>query len=173
MDAAMTNNSHDTKPWYRQKWPFLVMLPPFAAVVAGIATVFIASSGSDSLVVDDFQKVGLVANRVTERDRTAAAMNIAASVAIDRQTGNITARIGSEVMPDSLTLSLHHPTRSDMDRITTLQRDDTGLYRGNIGPLDSHRWYLQLVAGDGRWRLTDTLGADEELLEFTPATAAE
>lgn len=165
----MTQESHDTKPWYKQKWPFLVMLPPAAAVVAGIATVIIAASGTDSLVVDDFQKVGLVANRVTERDRAAAAMNIAASVAVDRQTGNITVRLDSETMPDELTLSLHHPTRRDMDRSTTLQRDATSLYRGNIGALDAHRWYLQLVSGDGDWRLTDTLQANQRLLEFQPA----
>ncbi|MDX1442309.1 MAG: FixH family protein [Gammaproteobacteria bacterium] len=165
----MTQQGPENTPWYRQKWPYLVMLPPFAAVVAGIATVMIANSGSDSLVVDNFQKVGLVANRVTEADRSATELGISASVAVDHESGNITVRLEAKDLPDTLSISLHHPTRSDMDRSTTLSRDATGLYRGNIGSLDTHRWYLQLVAGDGSWRLTDTLAADQRLLSFAPA----
>ena len=30
------------KPWYKEPWPWIVMAPPATAVIAGIATVWIA-----------------------------------------------------------------------------------------------------------------------------------
>jgi hypothetical protein len=34
-------------PWYRQLWPWLVMLPPAVAVIGGIATVYVAFRHAD------------------------------------------------------------------------------------------------------------------------------
>lgn len=34
-------------PWYRQAWPWLVMLPPAVAVIGGIATVYLAFRHAD------------------------------------------------------------------------------------------------------------------------------
>lgn len=162
-----------SRPWYKQAWPWLVMLPPAAAVVAGIATVIIANTGADSLVVDDFQKVGLVANRVTERDRVAEQLGIGASIAIDHGNGAVTVRLVGEKRPASLWLSLHHPTRPELDRRAQLQRDETRLYRGNIGALEEHRWYLQLIDGDGEWRLSGELAQGQRLFEFLPPSMRE
>ena len=30
------------KPWHKQLWPWLIMLPPFAAVVGGVITLILA-----------------------------------------------------------------------------------------------------------------------------------
>ncbi len=34
-------------PWYRQVWPWLVMLPPAVAVIGGVATVYVAFRHAD------------------------------------------------------------------------------------------------------------------------------
>ena len=41
----------DTKPWYRQFWPWFIIALPASAVVAGLTTVWIAMQTTDSLVV--------------------------------------------------------------------------------------------------------------------------
>jgi hypothetical protein len=163
----------DNIPWYRQLWPWLVMLPPAAAVIAGIATVVIANTNPDSLAAGDFRKVGLVATKVTERDHIAAQLGMHADVSIDHDTGQVTVRLEGKASPDALQLSLHHPTRAALDRSSTLQRDATELYRGNVGTLESHRWYLQLVDSQSNWRLTDELAADQRLLKLAPNAAIE
>jgi hypothetical protein len=37
-----TGGEHRGVPWYRQLWPWLVMLPPLAAVLGGIVTLVLA-----------------------------------------------------------------------------------------------------------------------------------
>jgi hypothetical protein len=39
-------------PWYRQLWPWLLMAPPIAAVLGGIATVVLAVVSFDGMVAD-------------------------------------------------------------------------------------------------------------------------
>lgn len=159
-------------PWYRQLWPWLVMLPPAAAVIAGIATVVIANTNPDSLAAGDFRKVGLVATKITARDHVAAQLGMHADISIDHDTGQVTVRLEGDASPDELQLSLHHPTRAALDRNSLLTRDTTQLYRGNIGSLDTHRWYLQLVDAQSNWRLTDELAANQRLLQLAPNAAA-
>ena len=43
----------DTKPWYREPWPWVAIAIPGAAVIMGIVTLFIAISNPDPLVVDE------------------------------------------------------------------------------------------------------------------------
>lgn len=52
-----------TDPWYRQKWPWLVMAPPMAAVVGGIAMLWIAIATNDGLVTTDYAVRNPVAQR--------------------------------------------------------------------------------------------------------------
>jgi hypothetical protein len=40
-------------PWYRQLWPWLLMLPPAAAVFGGFLTLYLALATPDPLVRDD------------------------------------------------------------------------------------------------------------------------
>ena len=37
-------------PWYKEPWTWIVMAPPVAAVLAGLATLWIAAAGADGLV---------------------------------------------------------------------------------------------------------------------------
>lgn len=178
-DMHNQDHAHKHKPWYREPLVWLVIALPAAAVIAGISTVFIANNSSDSLVVDGFQKVGLIAQRESAADRKAMAMGLVAIVSIDRESGQLTARM--ETAKDAgfdsrkITVSLHHPTRRDMDRYTTLELDSSGLYRGNIGDTADGRWYIQLEgqasdqadnggANIDKWRLSGRIDARQELV---------
>mgnify|MGYP000916835605 FL=1 len=50
--------SAPAKPWYREPWPWLLMSGPGLVVIAGVVTAWIAFSGADGLVADDYYKQG-------------------------------------------------------------------------------------------------------------------
>ena len=40
-------------PWYRQLWPWLLLAPPAASIVGGVAILFVAIATDDGLVTRD------------------------------------------------------------------------------------------------------------------------
>ena len=64
----------NTPPWYRQFWPWFLIALPGSVVIASLVTVYIAFSGADSLVVDNYYRDGLAINQVLEQDRRAEAL---------------------------------------------------------------------------------------------------
>ena len=38
------------RPWYRQLWPWLLIVPPMAAVIGGLFTLYLALTRPDALV---------------------------------------------------------------------------------------------------------------------------
>ena len=69
-------------PWYRDRWPWLLILGPAIVVVAGIATLVIAVRSDDGLVADDYYKRGLAINQVLERVERAASLGLSANVVV-------------------------------------------------------------------------------------------
>ena len=58
-------------PWYVHFWPWFIVALLGTTVVAGLTTVYIAASGADSLVVDDYYKEGKAINRDLAQDHEA------------------------------------------------------------------------------------------------------
>lgn len=52
-------NPNAPRPWYRQLWPWLLMLPPAAAVVGGALTYYLAVTRPDTLVRQDCVQDGV------------------------------------------------------------------------------------------------------------------
>jgi hypothetical protein len=60
------NNPEATRPWWRQRWPWLLMAGPAAAIVGCIVTIVLAFQGfSDQAVFDGGVKRGLVVEKIT------------------------------------------------------------------------------------------------------------
>lgn len=49
----MSRATATPRPWYRQFWPWLLMVPPAAAVFGGFVTLYLALATPDPLVRDD------------------------------------------------------------------------------------------------------------------------
>ena len=81
----------DTKPWYRQFWPWFIIALPASAVVAGLSTVWIAMQTTDSLVVQSEDGVRNASDRQIAAERLASELGLAAIVAIDSSTGVVSA----------------------------------------------------------------------------------
>ena len=135
---------------------WLVIALPMTAVVGGMITLYLAISTSDGLVVDDYYQRGKAINLDLARDDAAARYRLTASLALYQGNAvylQLSAVNGS--WPDSIRLSLMHPTRAGFDQVVQLRHEGTGNYRGRIDALGSGHWYVQLEADD--WRLSGTL----------------
>jgi len=145
----------DARPWYRHRWPWLLMLGPAIVVVAGGVTLWLAVRSDDGLVADDYYKRGLAINRQIERDARAGALGLNATVDLGAD-GHVRVRLASAVadaaaLPASVRVVVAHPTRSVDDARATLVRTPDGSYAGKMAPLARGRWRLFVETDE--WRL--------------------
>ena len=150
-------------PWYRHRWPWLLMAGPLAVVVAGAVTLYLAVLSNDGLVDDDYYKLGLTVNQTSARDRAAAAKGLAGQLMQSAEGGQLRlllrANAGVE-LPPTLKLKLAHPTRAGVDREVALRAEGTGVYRGSAGALLTGRWHVVIEDGERSWRLTAVWNVD-------------
>ena len=141
-------------PWYRERWPWILMSGPAIVVVAGSLTAWIAFATSDGLVAEDYYKRGLGVNAVLEREDTAARRGIEAR--IERTAGQVRVRLrGAE--PLALFLSLVHATRAGYDVRLRLERAADGSYAGALPPLAAGHWRAIIDDPRGEWRLVQEI----------------
>jgi len=142
------------KPWYRYRWPWLLMAGPAIVVVAGFATAWLAVSTDDGVVADDYYKRGLVINRQLERSSRGAALGLGAVLEIDPD-GALRMRLSgladAAAAPPTVRARLIHATRAGLDRCATLERGADGDYTGRIAPLPAGRWLVSVETD--AWRL--------------------
>ena len=117
-----------TIPWYRQRWPWLLMVPPLAAVIGCTITIVLAVRSNDGVVVADYYKRGLAINAELSRSQRAAELALTAEVqAAGEGAGDgVYVRVssaGEGVPPEAaLRIRLVHPGRSGADRVAMLGR---------------------------------------------------
>ena len=137
-------------PWYRHRWPWLLIAGPAIVVVAALFTAWLAVRSDDGVVADDYYKRGLLINRDIEKSARGAGIAAALSLGDD---GSVHVRLSEleAAPPSALRLTIAHPTRAGLDRIVSLARDTAGEYGGMLGPLPPGRWIVRLES-EG-WRL--------------------
>ena len=143
------------EPWYRNKWPWILMAGPAFVVVGGAYATWLAASTSDGLVADDYYKRGMAINRTLARSDYSAKAGIAADIRIDASGAvRVTlARADHSPEPGSaIALRIAHPTRAGQDREAKLVRDASGAFVGHVEPPGEGRRYV--VIGTDAWRLS-------------------
>ena len=160
----------DTKPWYRQFWPWFIIALPASAVVGGLTTVWIAMQTTDSLVVRSDDGMQVVAERRIVAERLAEELNLAAAIDIDLETGAILAAMRSgdlQTVPAALQLEFSHPAFADRDQRIALSRapaDQAGnpVWSGHFVSVPTGRWYVSLTSND-EWRLSGEWQGEAQL----------
>lgn len=153
-------------PWYKQFWPWFLIAFPATAVIAGIATLLIATADPDGLVVSDYYKAGLAINQDRERQRRAEALGLNARLAFDPETGNLRLRLTADAESAvrdvaQVSVRLVHPTRAHRDLQAELYRDLSGALSGPIGFPGKGYWRVVVEPAIGDWRLTGRLSLPE------------
>lgn len=160
----------DTKPWYKQFWPWALMVMPATAVVAGLYTYSLAASGSGGLVVDDYYKAGKAINRSLERGQKAAAMGLQGKLVLNGQSVHLVLGNAEVESQQQLVLKLFHAAFADRDQEILLSKGGAGEWTGQIHALSAGKWYAHLLPLDESWRLEGTLpSADITNLDLQPA----
>lgn len=150
----------DQEPWYRQFWPWFLIALPGTVVVAAIATLVIAVTGSDDLVVDEYYRDGLAINRELEREDRARERGYTAEVAITEDR----VRVGTTTLPPvaELRLRLSHPMEADRDISLQLRRSGPEHYAASLPVTVGDNWHWLLDAGEASdWRLTGVTGKSQ------------
>jgi len=143
----------DSSPWYRQPWPWLLMIPPFTAVVMGMLLLRAATLEPDGLVVADYYQEGRAINEVLERERFAASLGLGGEVTHEGDVLRLTME-GTPLPHAPLTLRLLHPTRANKDQALSLVHDEaSGQWQGRLQDLSKARWHVHLEPEDRSWRL--------------------
>lgn len=152
-------------PWYRHRWPWILMAGPFVVVVAGLVTAYLAVSSNDGLVDDDYYKQGLAVNKVTERDQKARALGLQADLLQSADGAQVRVLLRGDAgfaAPETLILRIMHPTRSGSDQTVSLRADGSGSYSGPLTVRLAGRWHVALEDAAGDWRLTGVWTIEKE-----------
>lgn len=160
----------DSKPWYRQFWPWFIIALPASSVVAGLTTVWISMQTTDSLVVRSGDGVKNATVRRISAERLASELDLAALVTIDPDTGSVSAVMRSgdlDIVPATLEFELSHPAFAERDQSITLNKampDAAGnpVWVGHFVSVPEGRFYAVLKSGD-EWRLTAEWQGDTSL----------
>jgi hypothetical protein len=146
------------RPWYRERWPWLLAAGPCVVVVASVCSAWLAVRSDDGMVADDYYKRGLLINRTLERAPAADLSHLAATVQV-ADNGAVRAWVegapgAPSEAPASLRLSLRHPAHSTPDLVVALVRDAKGDYVGTLPEQTPGRWIVILESD--AWRLPAT-----------------
>jgi hypothetical protein len=153
------------------------MSGPAVVVVAGFITLYLAVSGQDGLVVDDYYKQGKAINQALHRDDVARQAGLTATVNFDQTQDRVNVAVtradGSPVT-EARTLSLVHATRSGFDNVINLSPTAYG-YTGKLPALRTGKWNVLLEDKNKQWRLQQEINVGTAALpplELRPAAAA-
>lgn len=144
-------------PWYRHRWPWLLMVGPVWVLAAGAIVGYLAFTRPDAMVVDDYYAQGKAINQDLRRERNAAARAITVAM-LYRQEGVSATLAGSVAalgrpLPGPLQVRLIHPTQPARDITLSVVAAADGSFSAQLPALDATRWHIQ-VEGSGRdWRL--------------------
>lgn len=159
-------------PWYRETWPWLLMLGPAIVIVAGFVTLFLAFESSDGLVADDYYKQGLAINRTMERDSRARDMRYRAELTVSRENRSLRIILaGAGAFPDTLRLRLIHPGKSSADETVALRALGEGWYQGEYRREFTGRRHLILEDQPATWRISgEWVESDAGRAQLGPGT---
>lgn len=154
MSETMTASLKPRQPWYREPWPWLLMLGPFIVILAGFYTAWLAISSSDGLVADDYYKKGLKVDQTIARSERAKSLGLVAGVRVtaDLISVRLDAADKSFASPPRLVVTVSHPTRAGLDQTQVVTREGASYGATFRLPASGH-WLVQIEDEAKTWRL--------------------
>jgi len=154
----------DTKPWYRQFWPWFIMALPATAVVACFYTIYLILHHPLSMVEKNYYEEGLTINKNMAEVKLAKTLGLQARIQLQEDHRFQISLTATEafLLPDTLTLQFDHPVNDSKDLAVTLLKDKDSYHSAAI-PDDAWQllntemhWYVYLrspVQGKSEWIL--------------------
>jgi hypothetical protein len=152
----MLPDSHASVPWYRQFWPWVLIMLPMSVVVASMITLYLAIENPFSVVVDDYYKRGLAINQDLAREHRAQEQGIELDMQLAAHSAQLHVHYVSTKgeIPKQLKVQFIHPTLKQRDQTVLMVRTGDRDYSGKIGELVGKQWDLVVEPDDGQWRIS-------------------
>lgn len=145
-------------PWYKQFWPWFLIVLPSAAVIASFVSLNIAMNNADSPIHESYSKQGFAIQHNAAADEIAARKNIRAAIAIDADNRiAVTLRGDLGELPAALMLQCVHTFDAHRDITIALARESGNIYAGNLPAAAYGRWKIELRPPAADWRLSGEL----------------
>ena len=147
----------DTKPWYKQFYPwFLICIPVSSFIVGGIVVSY-ATDGTNSLVIDDYYKEGKTINARLDKIQQAKDLGIQTELNIKDGLISVKFLSGEPKSREALKLDFYHVTQEARDFNVLLSADATGVYRAQTETNINGKWRLRLTPLDEAWKVQKTM----------------
>ena len=142
-----------SQPWYKQFWPWFLIILPGTVVVACISTYILFVEHDVDLVAEDYYKKGKAINIDLSKIKVAQELSIFAKV---RSVGN-TIEIEIEIDKGKLehnpaiNATFTHRTLPNHDFSQLLTSDAKNIYRINLKEPLTGPWFIELLPHDRAW----------------------
>ncbi|MEF1282451.1 MULTISPECIES: FixH family protein [unclassified Vibrio] len=141
------------KPWYKQFWPWFLIILPLTVVVWTIITVIVFSQNSVSLVTEDYYKKGKGINIDISKLNVAKELGLSAAAFSQDHEVVIQFDKGQLDHYPAITAMFAHRTLPDRDFSRLLTSDASGQYRFKLDQELQGPWFIELTPHDQQWLL--------------------
>ncbi|MBQ0790063.1 MAG: FixH family protein [Cycloclasticus sp.] len=156
----MNNTANDTIiPWYKQFWPWFLILLPLSVVIASVATFWVAQNNQPSLVSGNYYKQGLAINSNLQLQEKANQLGLSSKLSLGATTLTVQLN-GLHNDPQALVVELRHPTISQHDRSLQLTNIAPNVYQAPFTLPKSGKWYLSISDTNTTWTIKQVLMLD-------------
>lgn len=155
-------------PWYRQFWPWFLIVLPTVVILACLYTIWLALDSPLSLVKKDYYQEGLTINQDRTVLQRASELGLTMQLNLVDHAAALQLAIDSHGQPfdtaDVIVIELHHPMDASKDLLLSPAHVAPGRYQVMLDPQmtialqTEARWYLVLEGrqqGETLWRLQD------------------
>ncbi|MFV0446892.1 MAG: FixH family protein [Vibrio sp.] len=139
------------KPWYKQFWPWFLIILPLTVVVWTIATVIVFSNNSVSLVTEDYYKKGKGIN--VDLSKIHVAKDLALNAVVYSQGNDIVIEFDKGKLEHypAIQAMFAHRTLPDRDFIQLITADAKGHYKISRDSEMQGPWFIELTPHNGEW----------------------
>jgi hypothetical protein len=141
------------EPWYRQFWPWFLIILPLCSIAGGIGTLLIATGQPVSLVAEDYYKQGKAINADLSKLKAAVDGNIRYRLQIEGQQGLLSHISGDLLTGLPLRITFFHRTLAGRDFSRQLSADASGRYRFHVAESLQGHWNVRVEPVTGEWRI--------------------
>jgi hypothetical protein len=141
------------KVWYKQFWPWFLIIVPLTSMVLSFTMMNLAFTGKDSMVIDDYYKEGRVINLKIKKLQQAKILNISTKTQVFADYVEVIFISGEPENGEALILDFYHSTQKFKDFSVTVLRDANGVYRAPLTDDTLGKWQLSLHPFNEDWKI--------------------
>lgn len=138
-------------PWYKQFWPWFLIILPLTVVIWTIATVIVFSQNSVSLVTEDYYKKGKGINIDLSKINQAKALKLSAEVYSEGNDIIFKFHKGELEHDPAIQMMFAHRTLPDRDFTQLVASDAQGIYRITLPVPLQGPWFIELAPHNEEW----------------------